>query len=106
MAKTVAMSHGGPPAPAAPHKKALKIAIDPEGSRHPKWLRGFRARQYPQSNRLFWRRQFPCVKKPIVLACELGGYVRPKERQMSWTTPIVIEECLGMEVTSYASAAV
>ncbi|MGO8797860.1 MAG: pyrroloquinoline quinone precursor peptide PqqA [Roseiarcus sp.] len=24
---------------------------------------------------------------------------------MSWTAPIVIEECLGMEVTSYASAA-
>jgi coenzyme PQQ precursor peptide PqqA len=26
------------------------------------------------------------------------------ERNMSWTVPVVVEVCIGMEVTSYASA--
>jgi coenzyme PQQ precursor peptide PqqA len=26
------------------------------------------------------------------------------EAKMAWTTPIIIEVCIGMEVTSYASA--
>jgi coenzyme PQQ precursor peptide PqqA len=28
----------------------------------------------------------------------------PKERNMSWTTPVIVEVCIGMEVTSYVSA--
>jgi coenzyme PQQ precursor peptide PqqA len=27
-----------------------------------------------------------------------------REGNMSWTTPVVVEVCIGMEVTSYASA--
>ncbi len=30
---------------------------------------------------------------------------RSKEIIMAWTTPVVVELCLGMEVTSYESAA-
>lgn len=39
--------------------------------------------------------------------CEIGylhGNLR--ELTMSWTTPVMTEECVGMEVTSYASAKV
>lgn len=28
----------------------------------------------------------------------------PEERNMAWTTPVVTEVCIGMEVTSYESA--
>jgi coenzyme PQQ precursor peptide PqqA len=31
---------------------------------------------------------------------------RAKEQNMSWTTPVVVELCVGMEVTSYQSAKV
>jgi coenzyme PQQ precursor peptide PqqA len=27
-----------------------------------------------------------------------------RERDMSWTTPVIVEVCIGMEVTSYVSA--
>jgi coenzyme PQQ precursor peptide PqqA len=27
-----------------------------------------------------------------------------REGNMSWTTPVVVEVCIGMEVTSYVSA--
>jgi coenzyme PQQ precursor peptide PqqA len=29
---------------------------------------------------------------------------RSRERNMSWTTPVIVEVCIGMEVTSYVSA--
>ncbi|WP_210254987.1 pyrroloquinoline quinone precursor peptide PqqA [Methylocapsa sp. S129] len=31
---------------------------------------------------------------------------RAREWNMSWTTPLIVEVCIGMEVTSYASAKV
>jgi len=27
-----------------------------------------------------------------------------KERNMSWTAPVIVEVCIGMEITSYVSA--
>ncbi|MBV9290667.1 MAG: pyrroloquinoline quinone precursor peptide PqqA [Hyphomicrobiales bacterium] len=29
---------------------------------------------------------------------------KPKETSMSWSTPVVVEVCAGMEVTAYISA--
>lgn len=29
---------------------------------------------------------------------------RSRERNMSWTTPVIVEVCIGMEVTGYVSA--
>jgi coenzyme PQQ precursor peptide PqqA len=37
----------------------------------------------------------------VPLAAQL---IRSRERNMSWTTPIVVEVCIGMEVTTYVSA--
>jgi coenzyme PQQ precursor peptide PqqA len=37
----------------------------------------------------------------------LGGIATLKHsrgKKMAWTTPVIIEVCIGMEVTSYASA--
>jgi coenzyme PQQ precursor peptide PqqA len=30
--------------------------------------------------------------------------IRAREWNMSWTTPTIVEVCIGMEVTSYQSA--
>ena len=35
-----------------------------------------------------------------------GAAIRSREEDMRWTTPVVVETCFGMEVTSYASAAI
>jgi coenzyme PQQ precursor peptide PqqA len=32
--------------------------------------------------------------------------IHERERTMSWTTPMIDEVCIGMEVTSYQSAGV
>ena len=29
---------------------------------------------------------------------------KPEETQMTWTAPVIVEVCVGMEVTSYESA--
>ena len=46
----------------------------------------------------------------MVLMCPEGGVCRLVEMQrewnMAWTTPEVVEVCVGMEVTSYSSAEV
>jgi coenzyme PQQ precursor peptide PqqA len=42
-------------------------------------------------------------------ASEIGG-LGPRsgtgEEDMRWTTSVIVETCIGMEVTSYASAAI
>ena len=41
-------------------------------------------------------------------ASEIGGLpaIRSREEDMRWTTPVIVETCIEMEVTSYASAAI
>ena len=45
------------------------------------------------------------------MVCQSGNpptnsAIYPTERNMSWTTPTIVEVCIGMEVTSYQSAGV
>ena len=40
-----------------------------------------------------------------VASCEVHSFARTEEElTMAWTTPVTTEICVGMEVTSYASA--
>ncbi|WP_244613179.1 pyrroloquinoline quinone precursor peptide PqqA [Methylosinus sp. Ce-a6] len=33
-----------------------------------------------------------------------GRYIRTEEMNMAWTAPVIVEICVGMEITSYESA--
>jgi coenzyme PQQ precursor peptide PqqA len=36
--------------------------------------------------------------------CSLGLSFPTEETTMAWTTPVIVEVCVGMEITSYESA--
>jgi coenzyme PQQ precursor peptide PqqA len=40
----------------------------------------------------------------VLLAGGCPPWPTLRERNMSWTTPVIVEVCIGMEVTSYVSA--
>jgi coenzyme PQQ precursor peptide PqqA len=33
-----------------------------------------------------------------------GDFLLTEETNMAWTTPVIVEVCVGMEITSYESA--
>ena len=41
---------------------------------------------------------------PEVILLSIAGYLRSKGNAMAWTTPVLIEICVGLEINGYLPA--
>ncbi|WP_198290198.1 MULTISPECIES: pyrroloquinoline quinone precursor peptide PqqA [Methylosinus] len=45
-----------------------------------------------------------CSEKRDETFASKGRFLRTEEMNMAWTAPVIVEVCVGMEITSYESA--
>jgi coenzyme PQQ precursor peptide PqqA len=69
-------------------------------------LRGpeLHASQSPSSNLPAHAAKRDCSEKRDETLASKGRILLTEEMNMAWTAPVIVEVCVGMEITSYESA--
>jgi len=66
--------------------------------------KGLHATQSSSSNLPAHAAKQECSEKRDETLASKGRFLLTEEMNMAWTTPVIVEVCVGMEITSYESA--